>query len=60
VILKLFTGATSMNNFQIKNKNKNEVEVSFTSNFKVNEKFTINGLHGVLAFYRFYILGCFG
>jgi hypothetical protein len=28
--------------------------------FKGNEKFTINGLHGVLAFYRFYILGCFG
>jgi hypothetical protein len=22
-----------------------------------NDKFTINGLHGVLAFYRFYILG---
>jgi hypothetical protein len=28
--------------------------------FQGNEKFIINGLHGVLAFYIFYILGCFG
>jgi hypothetical protein len=27
--------------------------------FKGNEKFTINGLHGVLAFYRFIELGVF-
>jgi hypothetical protein len=27
--------------------------------FKGNEKLTINGLHGVLAFYRFLYLGVF-
>jgi hypothetical protein len=46
-----------MNNFQIKimcDILKGSVY------FKGNEKFIINGLHGVLAFYRFYILGCFG
>jgi hypothetical protein len=28
--------------------------------FKGIKKLKINGLHGVLAFYRFYILGYFG
>jgi hypothetical protein len=53
-----------MNNFQIDmafKNNKNECDILKVSiYFKGNEKFTIKGLHGVLAFYRFYIFGCFG
>jgi hypothetical protein len=32
----------------------------FVIYFKGNLKFKINGLHGVLAFYRFYIWWCLG
>jgi hypothetical protein len=53
-----------MNNFQIQISKIIKMmcgikKVAFTIH-KGNEKFTINGLHGVLAFYRFDILGCFG
>jgi hypothetical protein len=48
-----------MNNFQIDMAFKNTKNyIKGSIYFKGNEKFTINGLHGVLAFYRF--LGCFG
>jgi hypothetical protein len=53
VILKLFSGAT-MNNFQIdmafKNNKKWCVILKGNIYFKGNEKFTINGLHGVIDF----------
>jgi hypothetical protein len=55
-----------MNNFQIDMafQNIKNYDVWYVKKgnifFKGNEKFTIYGLHGVLAFYRFYILGCFG
>jgi hypothetical protein len=52
-----------MNNFQIDmafKNNENDVrykKVAFTK--KVMNKFTINVLHSVLAFYRFFYLGVF-
>jgi hypothetical protein len=49
-----------MNNFQIDNGFQKKMMCDIKRYFKGNENFTINGLHGVLAFYRFYILGCFG